>query len=39
LLDEQIEKEFRELERMEHIQNINRLNKTKRKYVNIQKER
>lgn len=39
LVDEQIEKEFRVLEDLAHIQKINKANKKKRKYVNIQKEK
>jgi hypothetical protein len=39
LVDEQIEKEFRVLEDLAHIQKINKANKKERKYVNIQKEK
>tara|TARA_R110001592_G_C12847813_1_gene721537 strand:- start:230 stop:376 length:147 start_codon:yes stop_codon:yes gene_type:complete len=38
LIDEQIEKEFRALEQMAKIQEINRANNKERKNVNIQKE-
>ena len=39
LVDEQLEKEFRILEQLEKIQQINKKNKTERKHVIIQKER
>ena len=39
LVDEQIEKEFRVLEDLAHIQKINKANKKERKYVDIQKEK
>ena len=39
LVDEQLEKEFRILEHLEKIQEINKKNKIERKHVIIQKER
>ncbi len=38
LVDEQLEKEFKILEQLEKIQEINKKNKTERKHVIIQKE-
>ena len=38
LVDEQLEKEFRILEHLEKIQEINKKNKIERKHVIIQKE-
>lgn len=38
LVDEQLEKEYRILEQLEKIQEINKKNKTERKHVIIQKK-
>lgn len=39
LVDEQLEKEYKILEQLARIQEINKKNKTERKHVIIQKER